>query len=206
MHFDKKYVYNIEMKIKLSKWAKNNGLTYRTAYQYFIDGRLDAIQLDTGTILVSEEDVKKKVEEKTVIYCRESSSENKPALENQLKRCSDFCAAKGWVISKTIKEIGSGLNDKRPKFLEIIEDKTITRIVVEHKDRFGRFGLEPIRRLLALNGKELFIINEADSNKEDLIQDFVSIITSFCARVYGQRRTKKATEKLIREIEKDESC
>lgn len=194
------------MKIKLSKWAKNNGLTYRTAYQYFIDGRLDAIQLDTGTILVSEEEVNKKVDEKTVIYCRESSSENKPALENQVKRCSDFCAAKGWVVSKTIKEIGSGLNDKRPKFLEIIEDKSITRIVVEHKDRFGRFGLEPIRRLLILSGKELFIINEADSNKEDLIQDFVSIITSFCARVYGQRRTKKATEKLIREIEKDESC
>lgn len=194
------------MKIKLSTWAKNNGLTYRTAYQYFIDGRLDAIQLDTGTILVSEEKVNQKIEEKTIVYCRESSSENKPALDNQVKRCVDFCAAKGWVVAKIVKEIGSGLNDKRPKFLEIIEDKSITRIVVEHKDRFGRFGLEPIRRLLAMNGKELFIINEADSSKEDLIQDFVSIITSFCARVYGQRRTKKATEKLIKELEKDETC
>jgi putative resolvase len=194
------------MKIKLSKWAKNNGLTYRTAYQYFIDGRLDAIQLPTGTILVSEEKVNKETKEKNIIYCRESSSENKPALENQVKRCADFCAAKGWVVDKIVKEIGSGLNDKRQKFLEIIEDDTVTRIIVEHKDRFGRFGLEPIRRLLLKQNKELFIINEAESNKEDLIQDFISIITSFCARVYGQRRTKKATEKLIKELEKDESC
>jgi putative resolvase len=194
------------MRVKLSKWAKNNGVTYRTAYQYFIDGRLDAIQLETGTILVLEEKKENIKSEKNVIYCRESSSENKVALDNQVERCSNFCAAKGWVVDRIVKEIGSGLNDKRQKFLEIIEDDTISRIIVEHKDRFCRFGLEPIKRLLLKQNKELFIINEADSNKEDLIQDFISIITSFCARVYGQRRTKKATEKLIRELEKNESC
>lgn len=36
-----------------------------------------------------------------------------------------------------------------------------------------------------------------ENHKEDLVADFVSIITSFCARIYGQRRTKKKTEKLI---------
>ena len=44
----------INMRIKLSKWAKENGVTYRTAYNYFINGYLEAIQLPTGTILVEE--------------------------------------------------------------------------------------------------------------------------------------------------------
>lgn len=34
--------------------------------------------------------------------------------------------------------------------------------------------------------------------RDDLMQDFVSIITSFTARLYGQRRTKRKTEKINR--------
>lgn len=48
--------------------------------------------------------------------------------------------------------------------------------------------------------KKIEVINLVDSNKEDLIQDFVSVITSFCARIYGQRRSKRKTEKLIKEL------
>ena len=38
------------------------------------------------------------------------------------------------------------------------------------------------------------------NEKEDLIQDFVSIITSFTARLYGQRRNKRHTVKLIESL------
>jgi predicted site-specific integrase-resolvase len=192
------------VKIKLSQWAKQNSLTYRTAHKYFKAGKLPAIQLESGTILVDlPEEVNKNLG-KTVIYCRESSAENKPALFNQVERCVNFCNAKGWTVDKVVKEIGSGLNDKRPYFLKILTDKTISRIVVEHSDRFCRFGIEPIKELLASQNRELFIINNLQDQKEDLIQDFVSLVTSFCARIYGQRRTKRATEKLIRELQQDE--
>ena len=50
------------------------------------------------------------------------------------------------------------------------------------------------------NDKKLEVINLADNDKEDLIQDFTSIITSFCARIYGQRRSKRKTEQLIKEL------
>lgn len=185
------------MSVKISEYAKRNGLCYRTVYNHFKSGILKGKILPTGTILIDEEHA---VLEKTVIYCRESTSENKSSLDNQVKRSIDFCNAKGWVISKVVKEIGSGLNDNRPKFLEILEDSSITRIVVEHSDRFARFGLKPIKSLLKQQNRELFIINETQSEKEDLIQDFVSLITSFCARIYGQRRAKRATEKLIKEL------
>ena len=191
-------------KIKLSTYAKKNNLCYRTAYNYFHSGTLKGEQLESGTILVYDDQKDNTKIEKVAIYCRESTSENSISLNNQIQRVSDFCAAKGWTINKTIKEIGSGLNDKRPKFISLLEDPSITKIVVDHSDRFCRFGIEPIKILLKSQGRELIVINEAANDTEDLIQDliqdFISIITSFCARIYGQRRTKKATEKLIKEL------
>ncbi|GFP33466.1 hypothetical protein HKBW3S42_01802, partial [Candidatus Hakubella thermalkaliphila] len=31
-------------------------------------------------------------------------------------------------------------------------------------------------------------------------QDFLNIVTSFCTRVYGQRRSKRKTERIITEL------
>ena len=41
--------------MKLSDWAKNNGLSYRTAWNLFKAGKLPvkAIQLESGTIIVT---------------------------------------------------------------------------------------------------------------------------------------------------------
>jgi predicted site-specific integrase-resolvase len=36
------------------------------------------------------------------------------------------------------------------------------------------------------------------------MQDFVSIVTSFCARIYGLRRTKRKTEKIIEAVSNEE--
>ena len=82
--------------------------------------------------------------------------------------------------------------------LKLLKDEKVTRIVVEHKDRLTRFGFNYIT-LLPI---EIVVVNEIETDKEDLIQDFVSLITSFCARLYGQRRCKRKTEKLIKELQK----
>jgi predicted site-specific integrase-resolvase len=73
--------------------------------------------------------------------------------------------------------------------------------VIEHKDRASRFGFNYLDKLLAMQDRRIEVINLADNDKEDLVQDFVSIITSFCARIYGQRRSKRKTERLIAELE-----
>jgi len=51
-------------------------------------------------------------------------------------------------------------------------------------------------------GKEIEVVNNITSEKEDLIEDFVSIITSFCSRIYCNRRSKRNTETLIKELSK----
>ncbi len=76
---------------------------------------------------------------------------------------------------------------------------SIDKIVVEHSDRLTGFGFDYIKTLY--QGK-IVVINQVDSDKEDLIRDFVSLVTSFVARSYGLRRSKRKTERLIKELKK----
>ncbi len=107
-----------------------------------------------------------------------------------------YCVAKGYQV---VKEVGSGVNESRPKFLSLLSDQSITLIVIEHKDRGTRFGFRSIETLLKGQGREIEVVNQADNGTEDLLADLVSIIDSFCARLYGQRRAKRKTEKIVAE-------
>ena len=159
-----------------------------------------AFRLETGTILVPlVEEPKVPCNEFTVVYSRVSSTENKSNLENQATRVSQYCNAKGWIVNSVIKECGSGLNDNRPKLLKVLTDPKVTRIVVEHKDRLTRFGFNYIKELYK---GEIVVINEVESEEHELMQDFISLVTSFCARIYGRRRSKRKTEKIIAELKK----
>jgi len=190
---------------KLRDYANEHGVTYRTAYEHFRRGLIKgAYQLPTSTIVVPDDYTADKTGNLYVVtYARVSSSENKPNLESQSKRLYDFCIAKGWPIKEQIKEIGSGINDARPKLLKILKDGKATHLVVEHKDRLSRFGYNYINTFCDKIGCQIVIINEAETEKEDLVQDFISIITSYCAKIYGQRRSKRKTEQIISELMND---
>jgi len=192
--------------MKLSDYARKIGISYRTAWRWYKSGRLKGYQVDTGTIIITEplpDVIAPALEKRVAIYTRVSASENKDNLETQAKRLLDYCAAKGYQVAAIVKEIGSGVNDTRPKLLKLITDPTISKIVVEHSYRLTRFGFNYIEKLLAMQGRHIEVINLVDVGKEDLIQDFVSIITSFCARLYGQRRSKRKTERIIAELRND---
>lgn len=187
------------MKYKISTYAKIHGKTYRTIWNWVSKGLLKIEKDSTGHTWIIEDDPKKPTPE-VAIYTRVGSSENKSNLDTQAERLISYCNAKGWKVKKVVKEIGSGLNDSRPKLEKLLLDKEIDIIVVEHKDRLARFGINYIQKLLETQGRSIEIVNEVEGEKEDLVQDFISIITSFCARIYGNRRSKRATEKLIKEL------
>lgn len=187
---------------KLSQYAKENNITYRTAWSHFHAGLIEnAYQLPTGTVVIPDSTKLQNKQDYIVTYSRVSSSENKTNLTSQSKRLQDFCYAKGWIINESITEIGSGLNDKRPKLLSIISKAKATKLVVEHKDRLTRFGFEYIKTACENFGCEIVILNNTDDEKENIIEDFVSIITRFCAKIYGHRRSKRKTEQLIKELQ-----
>lgn len=191
--------------MKLSKYAEKIGVKRATATKWFHKGLIKgAYQLPTGTIIVPDEIFNEKEIKtgETVIYARVSSPERrKTDLEYQAKRMSDFCISNGWKIDRIIKEVGSGLNDSRPKLMELFEGKrNIQRIVVEHKDKLTRFGFNYLSALARAKEIEIIVADETESPKEDLMLDFVSVITSFCARIYGQKRGKKKKDKMLEVI------
>lgn len=187
--------------MKLSEYAKRNSISYQTAWLHYKQGLIpNARQLPTGTVVVDEVSGTNK-DEYTAVYARVSSSENKSNLNSQADRLVQFCEANGWTVNEVIKECASGLNDERPKLCKLLKERKATRIVVEHKDRLTRFGFNYIKTLL--NDCEIIIVNECEDN-QDLFEDFVSLVTSFCARIYGKRRTKRKTEQIIEALEKED--
>ena len=99
--------------------------------------------------------------------------------------------------------MGSGLNDQRKKLVSVLKDDSYTVLVVEHKDRLTRFGTNYIITLFEKLGKRVEIINGVENPKDDLMADFAAVITSFCSRLYGLRRAKRKTEKIIAQLESD---
>ncbi|MCP4107291.1 MAG: IS607 family transposase [Desulfobacteraceae bacterium] len=185
--------------MKLSEWAKKQGITYRTAWEHFRTGKISgAYKLQSGAIIVPDGRIEK--QEFNVTYARISSSESRKNLESQSKRLIDFCNARGWQTHLNIKETGSGLNDKRKKLEDVLLKGQASRLIVEHEDRLARFGVRYIEILCKHIGCELVILNVTDSDREELIQDFVSLVTSFCTTLYGQKKSRKKTEKLIKEL------
>lgn len=192
------------MKKKISTYAKEHNISYRTVWNMVKSNKLAYEKLPTGTILILDSDSKPNSDIKVALYARVSSSENKDNLDKQLNRLESFAIAKGWKIVHSIKEIGSGLNDKRIQLEKLLNKRDYDIILVEHKDRFSRFGVNYIENLLNQTNRKLYIINDKqDNTPEDLMQDFVSIVTSFTARLYGLRRSKRKTEKLIEELKNE---
>jgi putative resolvase len=190
--------------MKLSAYAKHLGISYQTAWRMWQRGELPAHQLPSGTVIV-EVPASPKIARphKVVVYARVSSADQRQDLERQAERVMAFCAAKGWPVAKVVKECSSGINEGRPQFLALLADTSLSHIVVEHQDRCSRFGVAYIQTLLQTQGRELVIINEADEDHADLMQDFVTLITWFCARLYGRRHAAQKKARVLAALEVD---
>jgi len=192
--------------MKLSQYAKQQGISYRTALRWFRDGTIQGYQAPSGTIIVTEDRQVQPVSGKVAIYARVSSSEHRENLERQAERLSQYCTVRGYQVALVVKEIASGVNDSRPKLLSLLKDTSITRVVVEHRDRLTRFGFHYIDALFSVQGRVIEVVNPAENDKEELLADLTSIIYSFCARLYGQRRAKRKTEKVVQELQAKEEA
>ncbi len=185
--------------MKLSEWAKKKGVSYKTAWRWFRQGLIKGYQMPTGTIIV-EDELRKEIQEiRCVIYARVSDrkSEN---LKKQAQRLIDYATAKGYKIVKVVKEIGSGVNDKRPKLIEILQSDDYDVLLIEYEDRLTRFGFNYLKVLLEGKGITIEVVNPSQNDKEELLKDFVSIIYSLSAKLYGLRRGREVAKKLKEEI------
>lgn len=155
-------------------------------------------QTPTGTILVKENT--DNTDELVALYARVSSSDQKQDLDRQIARLVTIANSQGLRVGKTVTEIGSGLNGHRPKLIKLLRDPGVKTIIVEHRDRLMRFGAEYVESALAAQGRRLVVADPTEL-KDDLVQDMIEVLTSFCARLYGRRAAKNKAQKAMEAIE-----
>lgn len=189
--------------MKLSTWAKQQGISYRTAFRWFQENKMpcEVKQMPSGTIIVYG-DIKEDRKNNVIIYARVSTYERKGSLDGQVERCSAFANENGLEVNKVYTEIASGINDKRPKLMKLLESRP-THIIVEHKDRLTRFGFNYLEQLLNQVGCQILVLDRDMEDEADLMKDLVSIITSFCCRLYGLRRGQNKAKRMQQELLND---
>ena len=202
------------MLLPIGEVSKKLGLHPDTLRNWERQGKIKSVRTPGGhrrynlddIMLVAHksEYVSAKLEKKTAIYCRVSNSSRKNDLENQRQVLELFCASKGWTYT-VIEDIGSGLDDTKKGLLELIkliETDQLERIVLNDKDRLLRYGAEIIYEICKYHQVEIVVLNESESNtyKEELVQDVLSAITDFSAKLYGSRSHKN--KKIIEENKK----
>lgn len=173
------------MRIRLAEYARRHGIAFITAKRWVLANKIPgAVKAPTGRWFVEVPEVNT-VGKKIVLYGRVSSHEQKDDLARQMERLRLFAASRGLAVNEAT-EIGSGLNGHRKKLVSILRDPEVGVVVVEHRDRLARFGVEYIEAALAAQGRTLLVMNDGEQ-KLDIVQDFIDVVTCLCARIYGQR-------------------
>lgn len=181
--------------MKLSVWAKSQGISYKTAWRMWKDGRLPvpAEQMATGTVIVHAEPEKASG---AALYARVSSADQKNDLDRQLARLTEFAVGQKLSIVDAVKEVGSGLNGHRKGMIRLLHNAAVQTIVVEHRDRLMRFGFEYVEAALAAQGRRIVVI-EPEEMTDDIVRDLHEVIVSMCARLYGKRSAKNRAKKAL---------
>ena len=184
--------------MRLSEWAKREGVAYITAWRWWNEGKLPVPARKVGKLILV--DVPEPGRGRTVVYARVFSADQKPDLDGQIARVVAWCGDQSLPVDGTVTEIGSALNGRREKFLRLLGDQAVTTIVVEHRDRFARFGAEYVEAALAASGRRLLVADPAGAD-DDLVRDVTEILTSLCARLYGRRAAASRAARALAAME-----
>jgi len=174
------------MDVNLSEWADRVGVSKFTAYRWFREGTLPVPAERVGRLILVNVDVAKRESARTVLYARVSSDDQRSDLDRQVARLTEWATGQGMAGAEVIVEVGSGMNGKRRRLARLLADATATTVVVEHRDRLARFGVEHLEAALSAQGRRIVVVDAGEVD-DDLIRDMTEVLTSFCARLYGRR-------------------
>ena len=190
--------------MSIGKFAKELGVTPEHVRTMHRTGEVIPARIsEKGTRYYSEEQLRElknsrtpRREEKVVAYCRVSTKSQKDELEKQVENVKSYMYAKGYSF-EVITDIGSGINYKNKglqKLISLIDSNRVTKVVILHRDKLVGFGFELIQLLCDLHDVKIEIIDNSErSNKEELKDDLIEIITVFANKLYGSQSKKTRT-------------
>jgi putative resolvase len=174
--------------VNLADWAESVGVNRHTAYRWFREGTLPVPAERVGRLILvrTTSAGDGAAGGGVVIYARVSTHDQRAGLDRQVSRLTAWTTDQDLTVRQVVMEVGSGLNGKRPKLRRILSDPDAKVIVVEHRDRLARFGVEHLEAALSAQGRRIVVADPGETT-DDLVRDMIEVLTSMCARLYGRR-------------------
>ena len=192
--------------MNLGEWARQQDIHPQTTYRWFRTGTLPVPARKMGKlILVGDLEAGRVSSRLTAVYARVSSADQRDDLDRQAARVCSWAVANGSSIDRVVTEAGPGLNGKYRKLLGLVSGPKVTTILVEHRDRFARFGSEHVAASFKASGRRLVVIDDAEVD-DDLVWDMTEVLTSFYSRLYGRRAAHRAAKALPAASEDDDAA
>jgi putative resolvase len=183
--------------VNLADWAKSVGVNRHTAYRWFRDGTLPVPAERVGRlILVKAAGSPSAAAAGVVVYARVSSHDQRWDLDRQVARVTGWATERDLEVGQVVCEVGPGLNGKRPKLRGILSDPDAMVIVVEHRDRLARLGVEHLEAALSAQGRRIVVADPGETT-DDLVRDMIEVLTSMCARLYGRRGARNRAMRAV---------
>lgn len=174
-----------------------------TAYRWFREGTLPVPAERVGRlILVKTAASAAAAAAGVVLYARVSSHDRRSDLDRQVARLTAWATERDLGVGQVVCEVGSGLNGKRPKLRRILSDPDARVIVVEHRDRLARFGVEHLEAALSAQGRRIVVADPGETT-DDLVCDMIEVLTGMCARLYGRRGARNRAMRAVTEAKRE---
>ena len=201
--------------IDISEAAQRLGVTMITLRRWDASGKLKSVRtfgnhrryrLEEIEAIVNAVEVVQSVQKKAFIYCRVSTKKQQESgnLLRQRERLIQYCKDKQYTVVGIYEEVASGLNDHRRELMKMFRNLSETDfIVVEYEDRLARFGYSYLKEF----AKAFKVVIEAVEQgvklqpNEEMVNDLVSIVTCFSARLYGARGGRKLKQTIVQTLE-----
>lgn len=189
--------------MNLADWAESVGVNRHTAYRWFREGTLPVPAERVGRlILVKTAASASAAAAGVVLYARVSSHDRRSDLDRQVARLTAWATERDLGLGQVVCEVGSGLNGKRPKLRRILSDPDARVIVVEHRDRLARFGVEHLEAALSAQGRRIVVADPGETT-DDLVCDMIEVLTGMCARLYGRRGARNRAMRAVTEAKRE---
>jgi len=174
------------------------------------EGKLVALRTAGGHRRYRQSDIEKLqgIERETIdrnqvaVYCRVSSQDQKQKgdLDRQKARLLEHCVAKEYNVTAVLVDVCSGMKTKRPylkQLFRLVSEHKVNRVVIEYKDRLCRFMFEVFEAFFNSHGVEIECVEEVfpKSFENELVEDMLSLLSSFSSKIYGKRSAENRRKK-----------
>ncbi len=213
----------MEKLYRVKEAAEILGVHPKTLQRWAREGKIRVVKTVGGIRRIPESEIRKLLgkevkridevrEVRVVLYARVSSYEQEQHgdLDRQLELLRKYAQKKEYRIIEEIRDRASGLKEDRKgirRIFDLAEKGLIDKVIVTYPDRLSRFGLKYIERHLNYCGVSVEYIKPKKEKepREELVEDLISIITSFAGKLYGMRshKVKKLKETVEKELKEN---